>query len=325
MFQRHGLDRQRPSAWGIVLSNSIKVVVNRSGGTAKRMGAKLEAEIEAAFATAGGKADLALVEGEMIDQAIRAASSQSVVAIGGGDGTQSCAAGILMQSDSALAVLPLGTLNHLAKELGIPADLVGAADVAVHGARTAIDLGSVGDIVFVNNASIGVYTRLVRRREAIKLPKWLATVPAAWGIMRRMKLRPLRIDMGPGENGGPRTIITPLLFIGNNRYNYQGRSLGKRDCLTDGVLSVYAVAPRTVLGLASFGLRALVGRADPERDFLALGNVAQIVVSGEGMIDVAHDGEVTRMALPLTFRSLPGALTVMVPVDKPTVATPSAV
>ena len=295
----------------------MKVVVNRSGGAAKRMGNKLEAEIGAAFGAAGVTADLALVEGEAIEQAITAASSQPVVAIGGGDGTQSGAAGLLQHGDCALAVLPLGTLNHLARELGVPADLKGAADVAVHGRRTAIDLGCVGDTVFVNNASIGLYTRLVRRRDAIKLPKWLATVPAAWGILRRMKLRPLSIDMGPGENGGVQTILTPLLFIGNNRYSYQGRSLGKRDSLTDGVLSVYAVAPRTVLGLAGFGLRALVGRADPARDFLALGEVETLIVSGEGSIDVAHDGEVTRMSLPLTFRSLPKALTVMVPVDKP--------
>ena len=290
----------------------MKVVVNRSGGTAKRMGDKLEAEITAAFAAAGASADLALVEGQAIEQAIRRASSAPVVAIGGGDGTQSCAAGLLQHSDSALAVLPLGTLNHLAKELGVPVDLKGAAEVAVHGQRTAIDLGCVGDTVFVNNASIGLYTRLVRRRDAMKLPKWLATVPAAWGILKRMKLRPLCIDMGEGAQ----RIVTPLLFIGNNRYNYQGRSLGKRDNLTDGVLSVYAVAPRTVLGLAGFGLRALIGRADPERDFLALGEVETLVVSGEGSVDVAHDGEVTRMALPLTFRSLPRALTVMVPVDK---------
>ena len=296
-----------------MLSESVKVVVNRSGGTAKRMGDKLEAEIVAAFTAAGASADLALVEGRAIDQAIRQASSASVVAIGGGDGTQSLAAGVLMHSGSALAVLPLGTLNHLARELGVPADLKGAAQVAVNGRRIAIDLGCVGDTVFVNNASIGLYTRLVRRRDAIKLPKWLATVPAAWGILKRMKLRPLCIDMGEGVQ----PILTPLLFIGNNRYSYQGRSLGKRNSLTDGVLAVYAVAPRTVLGLAGFGLRALVGRADPERDFLALGEVDTLIVSGVGSIDVAHDGEVTRMALPLTFRSLPKALTVMVPVDKP--------
>lgn len=294
----------------------MKVVVNRSGGTAKRMGDKLEAEIVAAFAAAGATADLALVEGQAIEQAIRHASPAPVVAIGGGDGTQSCAAGLLQHSASALAVLPLGTLNHLARELGVPLDLKGAAEVAVHGRRTAIDLGCVGDTVFVNNASIGLYTRLVRRREAIRLPKWLATVPAAWGILKRMKLRPLCIDMGEGAQ----PILTPLLFIGNNRYNYQGRALGKRDSLTDGVLSVYAVAPRTVMGLAGFGFRALVGRADPERDFLALGEVETLVVSGEGSVDVAHDGEVTRMALPLTFRSLPRALTVMVPVDKPATA-----
>lgn len=293
------------------MNSAIEVVVNRGGGTAKRMGAKCAGAVEQAFAAAGARVQPALVEGDSIAPAIERAATAPVVAVGGGDGTQSSAAGLLRDTPAALAVLPLGTLNHLAKDLGVPPRLEDAAKVAVHGKRIAIDLGCVGDTVFVNNASIGLYTRLVRRRDALKLPKWLATIPAAWGIARRMRVKPLTIDLGEGL----RTIETPLLFVGNNRYAYEGTSLGTRARLDEGVMSVFAIAPRSLAGYAGFALRALFHRADAERDFLALGEVTELTVSGEGAVDVAHDGEVTRMQLPLTFRILPRALAVMVPAD----------
>lgn len=289
----------------------LRVIVNAGGGRARREGAQLPGEIERAFRAAGGAADLALVEGDALAPAIRDAAGAPVLAVGGGDGTQGLAAAILKDSDTALAVLPLGTLNHLARQLGVPAALEGAARVALHGRRAAVDLGCVGDTVFVNNASLGIYTHMVRRRDALPLPKWLATLPAAFGVLKRFRPRRIRIDMGEGE----RTIRTPLLFVGNNRYHLDGKLLGQRASLSDGLLSVYAVAPKSALQLIGFGLRALVGKADPHRDFVALADVEKLTVLGKGHVDVAHDGEVTRMTLPLTFRILPGAVTVMVPND----------
>ncbi|WP_068074170.1 diacylglycerol/lipid kinase family protein [Novosphingobium lentum] len=295
------------------MAHKIPVIVNSSGGTARKLGDKLEPQLRAAFQAAGGEPDLALVEGGDIAKAIERARGAAVVAVGGGDGTQSGAAQVLAGSDTALAVLPLGTLNHLAKQIGVPADLEGAVKVAVSGRVERIDVARVGDIVFVNNASIGLYTRMVRHRDASRLPKWLATLPAAWTVLAQMKLKPICIDIGDG----PQEIVSPLLFVGNNRYSYEGRTLGQRESMTDGVLSVYAVAPKTRAQLFGFAMRALVGRADPEHDFEALAEVEHFTVSGEGSIWVAHDGEVERMALPLEFRIMPRALAVMVPADAP--------
>jgi len=189
----------------------LPVVVNRSGGTAAALGAKLEATLRQSF---GRTIDLQLVDGPDVPRALGRVAGAGRVVVGGGDGTLGSAAGLLAQAGSAMAILPLGTRNHLAGQLGIPSDLAQAARLAVEGTTTRIDLGRVGERVFVNNASLGLYARLVRNREALAAPKWLANLPAAWHVLRHLRVRrmELRVD------GAARQVVTPLLFVGNNRY-----------------------------------------------------------------------------------------------------------
>lgn len=290
-------------------SQQIAVVVNASGGRASREGDALDGQLSEAFAAHGVTLAPLMVEGEAIERTIKGLNDADVIAIGGGDGTQGSAAALLSQSGQVMAVLPLGTLNHLSVDLGIPADLSEAAGIAVNGAVRAIDLAQVGNQVFVNNASVGLYTRLVRARDAQSLPKWLATIPAAWTVLRGFKVRRLELEI----EGKRQCLATPLLFIGNNPYNITGRRLGKREALDTGQLGLYAVRHKSAVSLIGFALRALFGRADPARDFAPIDDCAAFTLLGSGPIDVAHDGEVTRMQLPLEFRSLPGALKVKVP------------
>ena len=285
------------------------MVVNASGGRASREGEALDGQLSEAFAAQGVTLAPLMVKGEAIERTIKGLGDADVIAVGGGDGTQGSAAALLSQSGQVMAVLPLGTLNHLSVDLGIPADLTEAAGIAVNGAVRAIDLAQVGNQVFVNNASVGLYTRLVRARDAQSLPKWLATIPAAWTVLRGFKVRRLELEI----EGKRQCLETPLLFIGNNPYNITGRRLGKREALDTGQLGLYAVRHKSAVSLIGFAMRALVGRADPARDFAPIDDCAAFTLLGSGPIDVAHDGEVTRMQLPLEFRSLPGALKVKVP------------
>ena len=287
---------------------AVAVVVNGSGGRAAREGAALEQQLAAAFAAQGHDDPPQVVEGKQLAGTIAAHSAADTIAIGGGDGTQGSAAALLMASGQVQAVLPLGTLNHLSVDLGIPADLAEAARIAVHGRIKAIDLAQVNDQVFVNNASVGLYTKLVRARDAQALPKWLATFPAAWTVLRGFKVRRLVIEI----DGVQQTVKTPLLFIGNNPYNITGARRGRRDALDTGQLALYAVAQQSPLALIGFALRALTGRADPARDFTHLSECTAFTILGSGPIDVAHDGEVSAMTLPLRFAILPRALKVKV-------------
>jgi diacylglycerol kinase family enzyme len=294
----------------------LPVVVNRSGGTAASLGGALADRIRDAFAAAGQTIDLQLVAGDELDKIVRGLKAAPVIVIGGGDGTISGAATARVETGGGtLGILPLGTRNHLALELGIPADLAAAAAAIVAGHVRRIDLATANDAGFVNNASVGLYPLLVRWRDAERnngLPKWLATLPATWAALRRLPHHRLRLI----GNGTAKPVVTPLLFVGNNRYTLERGQIGKRIALDDGLLSVFAVGARSRAGLVWLAVKTMFGFSDPESDFAVIGDSAGFTVSSAApMIDVALDGEVRRMSTPLTFGVRPGAIAVIVPAD----------
>jgi diacylglycerol kinase family enzyme len=295
---------------------TIPVLINRAGGAAAAAGDELSDRIVAAFAAAGATADVRLVAPDEIADAVRdAAGTAERLAVGGGDGTMgSVAQALADRPDTELALLPLGTLNHLARDLGIPSVLEEAAALAVTGAAVPVDIGVVNDQRFVNNASVGLYPFMVRHRDDARertgLPKWLATLPATWAALSRLPHHRLRIDTGDGVQ----PLITSLLFIGNNRYALDAGSVGTRESLADGLLSIFAVAHRTRLGLIWFATRALFGQADREADFVAIGEAGALTVHLTGQsIEIALDGEVRRLGSPLKFAVDAGALKIVVP------------
>ena len=293
------------------MTGSVPVLVNAGGGTAKARGDKLRDELEAAFEAAGMAIELRLLDGCDIAGAARELSDRPLVVVGGGDGTLGCAAQALVDGGGAtLGILPLGTRNHLALELGIPPDLGAAAQLIADGPTRCIDLGRVNGAVFINNGSVGFYPQLVRERDEIELPKKLAVIPATIRALGRMRHHRLRLRLG----GEGQDVVTPMLFVGNNRYSLEAGHLGERAALDGGVLAVYAVASRRRLALIGFALRALMGRADADRDFAAIGDTAALTVTGRSReIDIALDGEVRRMMMPLRFTVEPGALRVIAP------------
>lgn len=291
------------------MSRTIPVLINRSGGTAAAMGERLAPAIEQAFASAGHAIALQLLDGRDVFRAAQALAGAPLVVVGGGDGTIGAAASALVHTTTALAVLPLGTRNHFARQLGLPLDLADAARLAVSGQRRRIDVGAAGERIFVNNASFGIYTRFVRQRDYGDGPKWLGSIAASWHALRQMRSQRflLRVD------GEASVVTTPLLFVGNNEYSISLGHLGERESLRDGRLSIWAVAARRPSQLLAFAARALVGLARPERDFAAFGVARRLVIEGSGHIEGAFDGELALLPLPLRLRSLPAALGVVTP------------
>ncbi|NIJ08362.1 diacylglycerol kinase family enzyme [Sphingomonas vulcanisoli] len=295
------------------MTKSIPTLVNSSGGAAARLGDKLAPTIKAAFEQAGLTAELHIVAGAKIADAVSEAAGEGVVAVGGGDGTIGCAAGAIVDGGgkATLAILPLGTRNHLAGELGIPGDLTKVAALIADGATRRIDLARVNGHAFVNNASVGFYPDMVEHREEMQargLPKWLANFPAAGHVLGRARHHRLRLRL----DGSEQTVRTPMLFVGNNRYVLELGQVGKRQALDDGKLSVYAVESGTPVRLAWIALRTILGRADTARDFAALAEVKAFEVEAhQRSIRIAIDGEVIRLRSPLRFTVQPKALTVI--------------
>jgi diacylglycerol kinase family enzyme len=296
------------------VTKPFPVVVNRGGGAASRAGDALVTQIEAAFVAAGLTADVHAVDGASLTATIERLSKNGAVAIGGGDGTQGCAAAILSKAGATHAILPLGTRNNLARQLGIPLDLDGAVKLIANGHTRKIDLSDVNGQTFVNNASIGLYPKLVKFREQGRkrgLPKWLANIPAAWRVLRNIGHRRYRLVL----DNAPQPVVTPLLFIGNNVYSLDSGKVGVRDAMDDGKLSVFAVAKNTRWGLIGFAIRTLRGRSDLARDFAAIGTCKTLTISARRRrIPIALDGEVMRLETPLKFSIKPSALTVFAPV-----------
>ena len=294
----------------------IPVIVNRGGGGAAALGADLRARIEAAFAEAGVVIALDLVRGNEVNAAVRAHRGEPMIVVGGGDGTLGCAAALIAGTDTALGILPVGTRNHLARELGVPLDLPGAARLIAAATVRSIDLAHANGSAFINNASIGFYPALVRFREAgqerLPVPKWLAALPAGVAALKRIRHHRLRLVLPDTTE----EIVTPMLFVGNNRYALDAGRLGRREALDAGALSVFAVASRRRFALIGFALRTMIGRADAERDFAAIGDHERLTVEGRSRsVDIAIDGEVMRMALPIDFTVQPAALRVVAPLE----------
>jgi diacylglycerol kinase family enzyme len=293
----------------------VRVIVNRSGGTLK--GAEdEEARIIAAFEQAGVDADVRMTEpGDIFEAFQQAATAEGLDAVvaGGGDGTLSCAAGHLADGARPLGILPLGTLNHLARDAGIPLKLEEAAAVIAAGHVRAIDLAEVNGRLFVNNSSVGLYPDMVRLRDAqqerIGRGKRLAMLSASLATLRSFR----RHRLGISAEGLETPVRTPLLFVGNNRYQVNLFSLGQREALDRGELSVYAIRAHSRAHLFWAGIRGIFGKLDQQRDFVTAYVPALEVSSDRDQLVVSADGETVRMETPLKYRIRPGALKLIVP------------
>jgi len=269
------------------------------------------------FAALGAVAEIREVPGpELMDAARDAASSDAdVVVMGGGDGTLSAGAGGLAGTGKPMGVLPMGTLNHFARDLGIPTDLEEAVRTVVHGTVSEIDVAEANGRVFLNNSSIGLYPDAVSLRDAWmerdSTHKWVAMGRAALNTLRRFPV--VRITLRLREGGV--LVTTPMVFIGNNRYETRLFNLGKREALDGGQLWVYLARDAGRLGFVKLALRALAGRLDDSRDFQGVGVDHVVVEDRRRVLRVAFDGEVCHVAPPLRYRIRPRALRVLVPAE----------
>jgi len=241
-----------------------------------------------------------------------------IIVAGGGDGSVNAVASMVVGSRSIFGVLPLGTLNHFAKDLQIPLALEDAIRTVAQGRALTIDTAEVNDTLFINNSSLGLYPDIVRDREKqqsrLGRGKWLAFCRAAMETLRRYPFLDVRLRIGDVEH----RRRTPFVFIGNNEYLMNGLNIGTRKSLTDGKLSLYVCHRTGRLGLLRLALHALFGKLKEARDFDILGTTEIEIETHHRRakrLRVATDGEVNIMQTPLRYRIRPASLRVMVPAD----------
>jgi diacylglycerol kinase family enzyme len=294
--------------------SSIVVILNAGAGTLSSRPA-IATEVRDLFRAAGREAEvIPLRAGQNPLEAARAATARAgIVVAGGGDGTVSGVAAGVVDSPAALGVLPLGTLNHFAKDLQLPLDLPKAVDVIAAAHIESVDVGTVNDRVFINNSSIGVYPDIVQEREALRergYRKWAAMAIATLRVLRRYPGMTVKIQV----DGQVRSWRTPFVVVGNNEYAIDGFQVGARARLDQGRLFVY-VSPRSrARDIPMLVAKSMAGRASASGAFEIIAAAqATIGTRRARRIPVATDGEVVTLGTPLSYRSRPGALRVVVP------------
>jgi len=276
--------------------------------------------VRQAFVGVGLAADIELASGDKLVAAVERATARAArgevraTVVGGGDGTVSAAAGLVAGTGIPLGILPFGTLNHFARDAGIPSDLAQAAAVIAANRVRLVDIGAVNDRTFVNNSSIGIYPQIVFDREKLRrkgpLGKWPAMFLALLRVLRRLASRRLRVRAG----GVEQTVRTPLIFIGNNQYGMDAFALGRRVKLDGGELWLYVVRSVGVFGLVRLAARLALGLAKLDRDLIVLRtNSATIDKKSRRGVLVALDGEIVTMEAPLRYTVRPRALALLVP------------
>ncbi|MGV8894020.1 MAG: diacylglycerol/lipid kinase family protein [Burkholderiaceae bacterium] len=294
--------------------NNITVVINAASGNGHTT-AWVDT-LAAKFRACGLEAHITLAKnGDEIKHTVQGAvaAGAPIVVAGGGDGTINAVASLLVGTDSTLGVLPLGTLNHFAKDLCIPLELDAAIRNIAAGHTIQVDAGEVNGKIFLNNSSLGLYPDIVREREKqqqrLGRGKWLAFFWACMMALRRFPFLHVRLSM-EGEQHLRRTAF---VFIGNNAYLMEGFNIGARTCLNAGQLSLYVSHHTGRFGMLRLALSALFGRLRQAKDFDVVHTKEVLIETHHKRMRVATDGEVNLMQTPLHYRIRPAALRVLVP------------
>jgi diacylglycerol kinase family enzyme len=292
----------------------IACLLNASSNSGKAE--DVRSRLEGLFAKHGLTADILGCDSPDVSRDLRQALAQGakMLVAAGGDGTVNVVASVAAESRAILGVLPLGTLNHFAKDNGIPLELEAAVAVLANGRVATVDAGQVNDKIFVNNSSIGLYPQIVENREqsqARGCGKWQAFLQAVLYVFGRYSK--LNVAITTPEKAI--RLRTPFVFIGSNSYEIAGLQAGSRQNLDKGVLWVHGAPDAGRARLLWLALKTLLGLSS-HREWHNFETQSLDIHVRRGNIKVSVDGEVLRLASPLRYRILPRALNVMVPASE---------
>jgi diacylglycerol kinase family enzyme len=292
------------------VTGRIPAVVNAAAGSAED--ARKVLEQNDAF-------ELHEVQPEEIAPTIRSLVEGGAkrILVSGGDGTIATAATELLDSPTELAILPGGTLNHFARDLGVSTEADEALALAVGGECRGVDIGDVNGHVFLNTSSVGAYVRFVRIRERLerRFGYRIASALAAFRILFQLRTFAVELEV----EGEPRIYRTPLVFIGVGERELQLPALGSR--VSDGRrgLHVMVVRGRSGARVLALALAAVARGVDtvargPQLDAFV---VAHCRVRLRRPTAVAIDGELVAMHDTLEYSLHRDALQVVIPAPEP--------
>ncbi len=290
------------------------VIRNRGSGRQDDQADAIRAALQ------GKVAEFALRETAQGDQLIGLARQAvkdgfDIIVAAGGDGTQSTVAGALAGTDAMMGVLPGGTFNYFARDLGV-GETIDEALATLQDARPRpVDVGQIRDLVFLNNVSLGAYPHILKTREGIYERWGRSRMAAYWSVLvalRRLR-HPMRLTAT--VDGQERRFTTALVFVARSAYQLDAFGLDGADAIRAGNLAVLVAKARKPLPLIRSAFRLALGFSAKDSDFdLIITDSLEIQTDKPRQL-IAHDGEKTRMDSPFQISVRHGALTVLVPAD----------
>lgn len=251
---------------------------------------------------------------QLLDMARQAVDDGfDIVVAAGGDGTQSAVAGALAGSNAMMGVLPGGTFNYFARDLGVGETMEDAIETLRNGVAKQVDVGQIENLIFLNNVSLGVYPHILKTRESVYRRWGRSRIAAYWSVV--IALRRLRhpMNLTARVDGESKSYSTALAFVARSAYQLESFGLEGADAIRDGNFAVLIAKARKPIPLLRSALRLTVGLSAKDSDF-------DLIITDEINIEtyksqqlIAHDGEKTRLASPFHLKVWHDALTVLVP------------
>jgi diacylglycerol kinase family enzyme len=299
----------------------LYIVLNAGSGSDDAQATR--ATITEILSAAGRRHELLLIEpGAAVDcvaaravELARAAGGAVVAA--GGDGTISAVAQAVLPAGLPFGVLPQGTFNYFSRTHGIPADTTLATQALLRAQLQPVQAGQVNELVFLVNASVGLYPQLLEDREAYKQRFGRSRLVAFWaGLVTLLQgYRPLRLHLAC--QGAERDVRTPTLFVANNALQLEQIGVAEAGVLDQGQLVALVLKPIGTLAMLGLLLRGAIGRLGEADDVQHFG-FEQLTVQPAARrrgarVKVATDGEIHWLPAPLQFRVAPQPLWLLAP------------
>lgn len=293
----------------------IGVIINATAGSAASK--ELASRVREVFESNGAQPRIEVANGKQVSSIAQAMRDEhfDLIVAAGGDGTVNAVASQIVASDTALGVLPLGTLNHFARDLGIPIALEEAVAVVCCGEETAIDVASVNEKFFINNSSLGLYADQARLRQVWRkrVGRLLALIIASIVILTRFRFSRVTVKL----NGKIISRRCPLVLVSNNEYKLEPGNLTERKRMDGALLGIYMLRDNGRAGLFRIALHSLVSRLEEAQSFENDTAAEVVIATKQKRIRVALDGEAFKLDSPLRYRSRPRSLRVVIPKRAP--------
>jgi diacylglycerol kinase family enzyme len=289
------------------------VIMNRGSGASDK--SVLNRAIESAFESHGWQVEFIMVGRRDLQSQTRRTVAQSpgTIVVAGGDGTINAVASACFEANRPFGILPAGTFNYVARNLGLPTDVSQAVSVVVNGLTRSVDVGEINRRLFLNNTGFGLYSNMIERREIDKRRFGRSRLVAVLSGARCL-LGPHPIyEVDLVADGRSERFLTTTLIFGCNALQLENFNIAAADCLRHRKLAVLSVKRRSRWDIAVTAFAALIGRLDE------VGNVDTFCASTVRVhtrrraLKVAIDGEIAILRPPLDVTLHPGGLQILAP------------